>query len=36
MDWLPHIISNVFVASLIGCLAWLIGRSGEQARIAHV
>ena len=30
------VISNIFVATLIGCLAWLVGRSGHRAQLAHV
>ena len=34
-DFVPIVISNVIVASLIGCLAWFVGRSGHRARLAH-
>ncbi len=33
--WGQVIVSNLFVASLIGCLAALVGRTGRRASLAH-
>ena len=36
IDWAQLIISNILVAMLIGGLAWLVGRSGQRAHLAHL
>ena len=36
IDWAHLIMSNILVATLIGVLAWLIGRSGQRAFLAHL
>lgn len=36
IDWLQPVISNLLVASLIGGLAWLAGRGGKRAPLAHL
>lgn len=36
MTWIVPIISNVVVAGLIALLAWLAGRSGRRAALAHL
>ncbi|MEZ6129490.1 MAG: M56 family metallopeptidase [Planctomycetaceae bacterium] len=33
---LQIVVSNMMVASLIGMLAWLVGRSGSRAQLAHL
>jgi bla regulator protein BlaR1 len=34
--WLQLVAANILVASLLGCLAWQVGRSGRRATLAHL
>ena len=34
--WLQFVAGNILVASLIGGLAWQVGRSGRRATLAHI
>lgn len=36
LDTAQYFISNIAVASVIACLAWLVGRSGKHSALAHL